>query len=350
MIDVIKTDLLLWCKRFLILLRRQLKKSSLYLIILFCLGVIWTVKHTAIPDASGTKVGLFAQDDPYAKELLEETSSLEGPYEFLVYPSLSSMKKDVTSGKLECGVFFTDKIGTCYETLKSTECITLYSSPATTKGELLKEKIYTLVLMHMSDQVLRNYSTDGESFKSESSQLTEALLDANKENLKGDGLISVVFQEVDSKGNAKSAEDLSGREKEKAQIQICVLLTFAACLIFADQKFSSGFKNLCLALRPGEIRIFRLMYILIPAAITGLVVGVFVGHPLILLAGSLISTAWVFFYSSFFNKEPLYLLSLISVLLLALISDPHISEIPLLIPFVSYLKYLFPLLITGGMI
>ena len=329
----------IWAARFLLLLKAQLKGPQLWLLLAFCLmaGLLFPRVH--FPDSATRQIGLMdLSEDGSAGVIIEELKEGSGPYEFILYDDMNLLRDDVTTGKCDCALIFEDNFREVLAGGSLTRAATLLCSPSTVKGEMLKEKVFSLVLRRLSDAALISLSRDGETFESESGELTDMLIETN--HLYQGETTAIELTYASAGDSAGKADDTPAEKNGEAPL--LALLVFAVSLFVARFRFSDDCRRISTALKKGESHLFLFLDVWIPCALSGILCGILCHSVGMMTYYPLLCALWSTVFVLFFRREGLYLLGTVSALSLSLIVSGAFFDFSVVLPALKILRWLFP--------
>ncbi len=192
-----------------------------------------------IPDSSTMSIGLMYGGGETARQMYEELL-VDGTYDYVEYVDRQVLARDVTSGVVDCGFVFDERIDTAIEGDDIAECIEYIQSTTTSKGSVLREKVYAILYRHISEHLLVANVASGEMFSGDRQQIEQTLLGRNEYYANSDEVFTIVFSSRES-GQTQGAY-IKTDEKDICQsieIYLIAIVIFAASLFGMSACFDS---------------------------------------------------------------------------------------------------------------
>ena len=337
------TDRLIRMGSLAILLKRRLKKPSLWFVLLLGLITLRLVGTAVLPDASNTEVGLMDSGGVYASAITKELLGGRSVYRYRLYTDRSALFDDVASGRLDCGFILDSRLDQAAESGDLTACADAVVSTASTKASAVKEEIFTILLSKYSDQLLSDQCDRGQIFKENTEEAKQALLESSRSLASGDAVLQVFFEDAGT-GELTAASSLHEGEaytenRDSAENQrtarartsgrAAAVLIFGAARFFAAGRFAPGYQAFRSALSSGAARVFAVTDILLPLLIFTMMTDALLlisgtlplsALPRLLLAlaaGVPLTAVWAAVFASLFRNETICLFTIVALLLLA---------------------------------
>ena len=352
----------------LVLLKRRLRKPSFWIILACGLLVQYLLGALVLPDVRNTRVGILNGGGRYAAEVCDELKKISTQYTYCFYTDETLMRDRVSTGYLDCGFVLVERLD---ETDASSlnDRVTYISSSSTSKGPLVQEELFSVLLGYLSEGILTDLTKDGRITADISGNGVDAVIAAYRDLYGGKEVLSVFFEDSAS-GERRNAVDPdsspSGSGKDESAeadagthagggMHVAVLLIFSAALLFAADSFHASEKSICQSLRPAGRRRFRRISLLIPLCMFSAAVFLFcvIGGQaadisplrctLAFAAGVPLTALWAALFSGLFRHEPLYLYAAVAVVFLAAVfSAGQLLTVSVLTRQIAWLKWLFP--------
>ena len=343
-----------------VLLKRRLKKPSFLLIL--CTGLLlqYLLGSLILPDVRNTQIGILNRGGIAADRITENLKKTKSRYSYRYYTSEEAMREDTATGRIDSGFILDERLDSA-EAGALSDRVTYVCSTSSSKGELVKEELFSLILEVLSEKFLYDMTTGGSITKDSSESSAEAVVGTYRDLLSGGEVLDVFFEDSESGERIPVSEAGQGlpEDSEGASAgsgsRIAVLLIFGAALFFAADRFHGGEQSLLHTLRPAGRRRFILAdemtaVFLFTAALTAF--SLFTGSAA--PAGALRRTAaflvcvpltalWASGFARLFRKEALYLYAVLSVVVLAAVfSGGQLPAVNVLTRSFSWIKWLFP--------
>ncbi|MBQ8305400.1 MAG: hypothetical protein IJX90_04190 [Blautia sp.] len=350
------TDNKIWGTRFLLLLKRQLKKPGIYLLAACFVFLLYLFQNVVFPSFESRSAGIVIDGSKSGASILSYLKKTEGPYAFVEISSREELTEEVGSGRLDCGFVIRDSLDQVVSLSKIEQVAEYYASPSTMRGAVLKEKVFSAILRQVAEQVLTDISGNGSLFAEKGQALTGDLLASYHDILESGNTLQVVFETVDVSGDAGAKED--GSTPAVRFYALISTLLFAAAILFGRSRFQDETRVIGSSLRGGERFLWRFLLVLAPMLPITLVLWLMWAYYLmkngLFTAGILLSTLlalcvyavfcslWTCLYTKLFRKEEFYLVSVPCVLVLAITSCGAFIKATSFLPVLGVLKWLFP--------
>lgn len=324
--------------RFRILFLRTVRQPVFYVITALALLLQVFLTQAVLPSADNMRIGLYRENGILAGAVADDLLSGRSSYEFTEYQSRAELENAVLSGRVDTGFVLDERLDTIAETGDIKGCVDCISSTSSTKTAPAKEEIFASVLYQAGGDILMKLIKDkGDAAPEGADQ--EALRRYN-ELVDSDEVLNIIF--LDENGNpyenaGGQNPDEAGRSKAGRSVWIASLVTFAAALFFAGERFRSGSRAVTGGLRPGSRFGFHLTRNLPPVLLLGLAQLILLlvklksgGFIVLWILSLLITALWVTVFSLCFRHEPVYIFSILIVVLMCAVLTSDMLYLPTL--------------------
>ena len=330
---------------FGLLLKKNLKKKTVYIqsIVLIVLLLLLQLIH--IPNSDNTKIGVCLNDNDVAKIIYDNLSGQTDTYDFVEYKNRELLEKAVTSGKVECGFYFTDDFDDRFENGKIKDIVEFWVTPMSAKADLIRENFYISFLKQYSEVLL--LQSEEELYGENSAERTNDILSLNQQYLDGDELFELDIRYVETKG-----------QKDINETQTFLLQGLYGMIVFLFMFLSynkgngnkaSDFRAI---LNKNDRVIFDIQELvtvgLLPA-VSGLLVILFTKESRSIIVEILatclllvVSTIWILLFAFLCKNEANYLSMFLIISMTQIIVCPIFWDISRYSKVLEYIRYLFP--------
>lgn len=199
-----KTNKRKWGLYFRLLVKKQLKSPRIYCLMGLCLLFLLVFQNIVFPASYRMEYGIFLDGAECGQDVLDRLAK-DDLYRYVLVDSREALMDEVRAGRLDCG-FVLDKRLDEVETLADLDKrIDYICSTSTTKGSILKEKVFAAYLMSAAKLMLAAYSRDGKTFAQESEELTRDITGLFTGYLERGETLQVIFETVEADGKAQSS-------------------------------------------------------------------------------------------------------------------------------------------------
>ena len=330
---------------FGLLLKKNLKKKTVYIqsIVLIVLLLLLQLIH--IPNSDNTKIGVCLNDNDVAKIIYDNLSGQIDTYDFVEYKNRELLEKAVTSGKVECGFYFTDDFDDCFENGKIKDIVEFWVTPMSAKADLIRENFYISFLKQYSEVLL--LQSEEELYGENSAERTNDILSLNQQYLDGDELFELDIRYVETKGQ----KDINETQTFFLQGMYGIVVFLFMFLSYnkGNRNNASDFRTI-LNKKDGVIfDIQELISVGLLPAVSGLLVILFTkesrGAIVEILATCLllvVSTIWILLFAFLCKNEVNYLSMFLIISMTQIIVCPIFWDISRYSKVLEYIRYLFP--------
>lgn len=167
---------------FLLSCKRHLKKPAFLAVLFLIPFLLYVVSAFGKDQTSGIAVAVYAQEE-LGDRVAEALTELPGAFSFYPCSSEEELKRDVETGKAECGYVFPEDLREKLDDGSYMRSILIYSSPSTVLDSMSQEVVFS-VLMEVYGP--------------------ELLLEYDEKNLKSEGKIAQLYQKYKTNGSTFS--------------------------------------------------------------------------------------------------------------------------------------------------
>ena len=331
---------------FGLLLKKNLKKKTVYIQSMVLIVLLLLLQLIHIPNSDNTKIGVCLNDNDVAKIIYDNLSGQTDTYDFVEYKNRELLEKAVTSGKVECGFYFTDDFDDRFENGKIKDIVEFWVTPMSAKADLIRENFYISFLKQYSEVLL--LQSEEELYGENSAERTNDILSLNQQYLDGDELFELDIRYVETKG-----------QKDINETQTFLLQGLYGMIVFLFMFLSynkgngnkaSDFRAI---LNKNDRVIFDIQELisvgLLPA-VSGLLVILFTKESRSVIVEILatclllvVSTIWILFFSFLCKNEANYLSMFLIISMTQIIVCPIFWDISRYSKVLEYIRYMFPL-------
>ena len=330
---------------FGLLLKKNLKKKTVYIQSMVLIVLLLFLQLIHIPNSDNTKIGVCLNDNDVAKIIYDNLSGQTDTYDFVEYKNRELLEKAVTSGKVECGFYFTDDFDDRFENGKIKDIVEFWVTPMSAKADLIRENFYISFLKQYSEVLL--LQSEEELYGENSAERTNDILSLNQQYLDGDELFELDIRYVETKG-----------QKDINETQTFLLQGLYGMIVFLFMFLSynkgngnkaSDFRAI---LNKNDRVIFDIQELitvgLLPA-VSGFLVIVFTKESRSIIVEILatclllvVSTIWILLFAFLCKNEANYLSMFLIISMTQIIVCPIFWDISRYSKVLEYIRYLFP--------
>lgn len=330
---------------FGLLLKKNLKKKTVYIQSMVLIVLLLFLQLIHIPNSDNTKIGVCLNDNDVAKIIYDNLSGQTDTYDFVEYKNRELLEKAVTSGKVECGFYFTDDFDDRFENGKIKDIVEFWVTPMSAKADLIRENFYISFLKQYSEVLL--LQSEEELYGENSAERTNDILSLNQQYLDGDELFELDIRYVETKG-----------QKDINETQTFLLQGLYGMIVFLFMFLSynkgngnkaSDFRAI---LNKNDRVIFDIQELvtvgLLPA-VSGLLVILFTKESRSIIVEILatclllvVSTIWILLFAFLCKNEANYLSMFLIISMTQIIVCPIFWDISRYSKVLEYIRYLFP--------
>lgn len=334
---------LIW---YVLSLKNYLKKRSSYLTILGMIVLIWLISGISTPDSLNMKTGLYCGMSSVAHQIKDSLVAEESDFEFVIYEEEETLIQDVIQGKIDCGFVFAEDFDKMFECRDTVDGITYYKTPFSTKGEVLKEKIFASYFELYSRNILEDAETD--VFGNKNPERLEELLEKNELYLEGNAVFHLEIE------TWKDIQTEAKQNKDKLSMNgfVALAVFLIMFLSYAETQLSES-DRVGLALSRREQLIYQFIKMQ-AAAILPSILGIVLIWNLgfganvfyeILRFGVflLLSGLWISIVGSRLSRAEDLPMWLLSIIVIHILVCPIFYDFSLYIPAIKWIRNLLPL-------
>ena len=127
-------------------LKAWLKRKTSWLQVLGMILLVLLTARIHLPDADNTRVGICGTADEYADNVLESLRYRDSIFEFIEYSDEETMRRDMVSGRIECGFLFPEDFQERIWEDRLKNSVTYICTPFSAKGLVAQETFYAAFL------------------------------------------------------------------------------------------------------------------------------------------------------------------------------------------------------------
>lgn len=332
---------------FILLLKKNLCRKAIYIQSGILVFLLIFIQNIHIPDNENLKIGIYYDDSTYAERIYDELIYQNDMYNYLQYRNSETLEKDVTAGKLECGIVFSEDFDDDFEDGKIKRSVAFLCTPMSAKGELIKENFYIAFLKIYSEIILSE--SEKELYEVSDKDRKQKILELNEAYLHGDELFEPEVRTVKTKGITETSE-----EKNVYPIQGVygiLLFLFSYFSHSGRKKYNAGDFRAVLTKTDGFV------YDIIDGLTAG-ILPMFSGVVVILFSTSsrgviiesvgafgllIANVLWMIVFSVICKTERNYMSAVLIVVILQILVCPAFFDMTDYIGSVEYFRYMFPL-------
>lgn len=182
---------------YMLSLKENVKKKGSWLAVSGMVFLVWIVAGISIPSYKNMQVGIWCGSSETANLIKEGLATEKAVFEFVEYQSQNELHLDVTSGKMDCGFIFAEDFEEKINEGNSKDLILYLATPFTSKGEVLKETVYSVFFKVYSENIL--YETEIEIYGEHDEKRMQQLLEQNRKYLSGNEVFQIQIEEMQNK-------------------------------------------------------------------------------------------------------------------------------------------------------
>ncbi|NBJ02870.1 hypothetical protein D3Z62_22900 [Lachnospiraceae bacterium] len=327
-------------------LKAWLKRKTSWLQVLGMILLVLLTAHIHLPDADNTRVGVCGAEDEYADSVLESLRSGDSIFEFVEYPEEEDMRRDMVSGRIECGFLFPEDFQERIWEDRLKNSVTYICTPFSAKGLVAQETFYAAFFEGYSKKIL--IGSEEEMYGRSSEKLTEALLEKRDDYLYDREMFCMdIIETAQPRGEA-------GASGEVRPVQgMTGLFLFAILWMAQGRKFDGNGNGALSALDWRRRRRFRYLGCLaeatVPAAAGILLILSAPGHRGIgaeissMVLFVLVCSFWVPTVGSLFHNSTSFAGWTLTILLVQMAVCPAFVDLAEYVPALKVIRWGFPL-------
>jgi hypothetical protein len=349
--------MLMW---LFMLWKRQMKKISLYIILLCMIASAFFIRHVAVNFAVNLKIGVMnndqsADEDSFdgriVQRIIDRMTAHEGLVTFVEYTDREKLEDDVRTSKVYAGYIFCEDFSKKVQRERLAGGVQVISTPDSIVTRIANELIYSYVMQEYTFQLLFYDTCNTGYFDDyEDSQIVEDLREDYEENLTNGSTFSASYSGVkdyDSHVEMDIFDYISPIIKGLTGVLI-FLAGLCGTLVLYQDKENGTFSRFT----RWQTAAISLVEILIPVAITSLAgmfcmiaTGMRQGTPaewLHILFYLLLVICYCFVLQLIIRKRMIFS-ALVPVLLMASLLFCHVfANLTALVPELGYVAALLP--------
>ena len=308
--------------------------------------LVSVVMCISVPDRENLLVGICNVSGTGAEQIVDILEQSDSIFVFRKYADEEEMRKDIISGKLECGFSFAKNFDAKLQSSKVKASIKYMETPFSTKGNVARETFYTAFLQVFGEQILLGSMED--IYGGYDAEIAEELLERNQNYLNSDMVFHIEQKLVDTKvteerccGKAYPVQGLIG------------LFLFGIMFMEHGKKFESGKRNVFQALPGREQWIFEgtgYLAATTVAAVAGVVWIVCstdsrgTGMEIIRMAIYLLyCSLWILLVGRLFRNQTAFMAWTVTLIVIQIFVCPVFVDFSAYIEALRYIGYLFPM-------
>lgn len=244
-------------RAFVLCLKMNILHPGMWLFCVCMVLFLWLVHAITIPESAAPVGGLYCAQSDTAKRIADcLTKDFSQNVSFRIYEDAQLLREDVETGRLTCGFAFADDFEDAFWHGKLKKRVTSIETPFSNGTEVFKEAFYAALFREYSIRIIKDHM--GDIFTEPSTERTDAILQANEENLSGEKLFTPeeVFVET-----AVEAEDGGSEDGISLQADIrglFYLILFLLMLGMSGTLTRGGREGVIGALCPMDASFFRI--------------------------------------------------------------------------------------------
>lgn len=341
------TQYMVW---YTLQLKAWIRRKTSWLQILGMILLVLLTARIHLPDADNTRVGVCGVADEYADNVLESLQSGDSIFEFVEYTEEEDMRRDMISGRLECGFLFSEDFQERVQADQLKNSVTYICTPFSAKGMVAQETFYAAFFESYSEQVL--IGSEEEMYGRSSEKLTETLLEKRSGYLLDSQMFHMDIIEIETE--AERRQEGTGAPGGIRPVQgMAGLFLFAILWMAQARKFGENGRGVLSVLDRGRRRWFQFLGCLaeatIPAAVGLLLILLSPGHRGLLTetAGMvlfvLVCSLWVPVAGSLFHNSTTFAGWTLTILLIQMAVCPVFVDLAGYMPALKVIRWVFPL-------
>ena len=331
---------------FRLLLKKNLKKKTVYIQSVVLVSLLIFIQFIHIPDKGNIQIGVCLNDSSIAEDIYDDLEEQTETYDFKIYKNREQLEKAVASGKVECGFFFTEDFDDDFEDGKIKDSVEFFVTPMSAKAELIRENFYISFLKQYSEVLL--LQSEEELYEENSADRTAKILSQNEQYLDGDELFELDIHYIETKEREVKSD--SSTFYLQGMYGLFVFLFMFLSYNKGNRNKAADFRSV-LTKKDGIIYdVLELVSIgLVPSAGGMILISLSKESRGILLeiTGTLLllalSTVWILVFAAFCKNEANYLSMFLIISIAQVIVCPIFWDVSRYSKILEYIRYLFPL-------
>lgn len=323
------------------------KRPSTWIQVLGMVFLLLILSSLQLPDGGNLQVGILGAEGKYGKRILEQLLTTESIFDFRQYEEEEVLKRDILSGKLECGFLFHQDFDEGVEKGDLKRRITFISTPLSVKGRVAKETVYARFFEVYSERMLKQ--EEDNIFIGEDALRTGELIRLKEYYADSDAVFQLETLWVETPDEMEQ----EALPLKNHPIQgMAGLLSFLLMLLSQGRKFVAEQCRVDKALNSSARFIFgtaeKLAAGTLPAlAGWGSLLLLGEGRGALYEAGMLLlllvtGSLWIMVVEKLFKKETGFVAGTLAITLICMFICPIWIDLGEIIPAISYLRLLFP--------
>ena len=344
-----------WICRFRILLIRQLRSPSFWVVAALMLLLQFYISSVSLPTAMNRAVGLYQGSGVLAGKVVEDLLETKSSYKWTLYDSTEALADAVRTGEVDCGFALDEKLDAAAEKAASSletpdlkGCVDYYYTTSSTKGASAKESVFAGVLGAVSPVILDSAVASGAIFQDAGPDVREQVQKNLETVLSGDALLTVHFEVYGGSEDENMDRETAAASPAMNAGGLAGILLFLSALLFAAARFRSDSARVSAYFRRGRA-LYRSLEIFAPLLVTGLIIAVLLlaGHKtgiaqvLLLVPVLFLSSVWCAGFVRFFRHEGVYLFFSTGLTVVSAVLCSSAGSL-FLLNSVRWLKFLLP--------
>ena len=331
---------------YLLSLKNHMKKRETYFAVLGMVFLLWVISGISVPNAKTMKAGIICGNSSVACQIKENLDIEKEGFEFVEYENEEKLTIDVINGKVDCGFVFSMDFDRMYEERNTDDGILYLSTAVSSKGEVLKEKVYAAFLCLYSDQIL--IDAEEKVFGDYNTTREEKLAKQNKIYQNGTDIFQIKIEEIAGNNLNENIDVLCDTISGVIGLSIFIIMFLSYGVSQVD-----GSDHVEKALIRKERYMYRLINML-TAAILPMVTGVIwkIGmyknlnifmEILCLFFFVIVSAVWLSIVCRAIKKVEYLPIWLLSMIVLHILICPIVYDFSIYVSVIKYFRYLLPL-------
>lgn len=179
-------------------IKQHLLKGT-YWCMLLCIPILlYLCQNVILVSAENTNVAISGVNGTYGEQLANNLSQRDGVWNFYFVKSQDQLVKEVGSGKAECGFILSPDFEQKMQLRDYKNLLSYVSSPATTKGSIVKETVYSEFFTIQSDLIMEDEIKNGRLFYRTDDEIINQVKQSSHQIVKGDEVFSLNYINEDA--------------------------------------------------------------------------------------------------------------------------------------------------------
>ena len=330
---------------YILSVKEHIKKRSSWLIVIGMFFFIWIITSISVPNYRNMYVGILCGESEAAGQIKEDLQREEA-FIFIEYEDSKLLYEDVQSGRIECGFIFSEDMDEKMKNGQLRDTIQYIASIFSTKGEVLKERVYAAFFRLYSEEILEDL--EPEIFGNHSEKRMQKIIERKRMYEKSDEIFRMYITEVDGETDKFQADEPINSYRGL----IGLFLFLVMFLAYGKTRLKEG-DSVELALGVNERYCYRYIRMLAAITLPGmaslflLLRNVqsqgFFAESAELLIYILLCGLWISIIGNGLRKMEHMPMWMIGIVILHLLVCPVIMDFSRYIPALRVLRYLLPL-------